>query len=270
MNPLSPPHSWAISTGKDAYPSYRRCAAKLKDLPWRVAAPSFVLPAGAAENCRFLDGLVPEVALLFLETRACLEYGPEDLPAWLADLGLAFHVHLPLDLPWDQGAGPALDAVLALAAKAAHLHPRAFVLHPPPDLGLLPAVAGRWRAGGPAAPLLLENTARHGPTALAGPAAASGLGLCLDLGHTLAYLQDFPARDLDFSRVGMLHLSAPGQGDEHLPLDLLPERGRRMLREWLERLPATAALTVEVFNVEGLLRSLDCLADWIAAWGLER
>jgi hypothetical protein len=239
-------------------------------MPWRVAVPSFVTPAGVADNCRFLDGLADEVALLFLETRACLDYGPADLPPDLADLDLAFHMHLPLDLPWDQGADSALDAVLALAGKTAYLSPRAFVLHPPPDLGLLPAVAGRWRSEGPGVPLLLENTEQHGPEALEAPARAAGLPLCLDLGHAMAYGQELAALSLDFGQVAMLHLSAPGRGDEHLPLDRLSPEGRNLLRNWLGRLAPGATLCVEVFSVDGLLVSLHCLAAWAAEWGFAR
>ncbi|MEW5772739.1 MAG: cobamide remodeling phosphodiesterase CbiR [Thermodesulfobacteriota bacterium] len=270
MTPLIPSHHRAEPAGKGLCDSYRQLQAKLKDLPWRVAAPSFTIPAGVADNCRFLDGLVEEVALLFLETRSCLDYGPDDLPPWLTGLGLAYHVHLPLDLPWDQGPGPAMDAALALAAKAAFLAPRAFVLHPPRDLGLLPRIAERWRDAGQDAPLLLENTALHGPESLDGPARTAGLGLCLDLGHAMAYGHGPAAESLDFGRVGMLHLSAPGRGDEHLPLDRLSGAGRDLLRRWLARLPREATLTVEVFNVEGLARSLECLASWTADWGLAR
>lgn len=263
----------AEPAGQGLSPSSRRLREKLKRLPWRVAAPSFVIPAGAAENCRVLaglGGLVDEVSLLFLEARSCLDYGPNDLPPRLAGLGLDCHVHLPLDLDWSQGPEGPLDVCLALAAKAAFLSPRACVLHPPPDLGMLPAAAARWRAAGPAAPLLLENTALHGPAALAGPARAAGLGLCLDLGHAMAYGHEPAAGSLDFRRVGMLHLSAPGQGDEHLPLDRLSPAGRELLRSWLVRLPPQATLTVEVFALDGLLRSLDCLAAWAADWGLAR
>ena len=270
MTPLPPSPRRAEPAGEGLRLSYRQAREKLKRLPWRVAVPSFVLPAGVADNCRFLDGLADEVSLLFLEARACLDYGPADLPAWLADLDLDYHVHLPLDLPWDRGPEPALEGILALAGKAAFLAPRAFVLHPPGDLGLLPAIAARWAGQGPAAPLLLENTAQHEPAALAGPAGAAGLGLCLDLGHAMAYAREPAARSVDFGRVGMLHLSAPGRGDEHLPLDRLDPGGRDLLRSWLARLPPAATLTVEVFSVPGLLASLHCLADWAADWGLAR
>ncbi len=40
--------------------------------PFHVAAPSFVIPAGAAENSRFLADFFPEVGLLFSRLRhAC-------------------------------------------------------------------------------------------------------------------------------------------------------------------------------------------------------
>ena len=48
----------------------------------RLAAPSFVIPAGVAENARFLADKVDEVGLCLFETRACLSYGPQDLPPY--------------------------------------------------------------------------------------------------------------------------------------------------------------------------------------------
>ncbi len=270
MTPADSPRQGAEPAGKGLHPSYRHIREKLKEMPWRVAAPSFVIPAGVAENCRVLDGLVDEISLLFLEAAACLDYGPDDLPPWLAGLSLTCHVHLPLDLDWSQGPEGPLDVCLALAAKAAFLSPRSFVLHPPPDLGMLPEAAARWKKDGPGAPLLLENTELHGPAALAGPARAGGLGLCLDLGHAMAYGHEPAAESADFGQVGMLHLSAPGRGDEHLPLDQLSPAGREMLRRWLARLSPSAVVTVEVFALDGLVRSLDCLISWTREWGIVR
>lgn len=95
-----------------------------------LAAPSWVIPGTVAENCRFLSGKVDEVGLLFFEQDACLAYGKNDLPPWLADLGLGFHVHLPADLDWSR---PALAAenCLRLMDKVDFLNARLAVLHPP-------------------------------------------------------------------------------------------------------------------------------------------
>ncbi len=72
-----------------------------------------------------------EVGLLFLQAQACLSYTEEDLPVWLTRTGLRFHVHLPLDLPWEAGQSHVWEIVAGLRRKAAFLRPWAFVLHPP-------------------------------------------------------------------------------------------------------------------------------------------
>jgi hypothetical protein len=137
-----------------------------------LAAPSWVRPGTLAENCAWLAGKVHEAGLLFLESRACLAYGDEDLPPWLSSLPLRWHVHLPLDLPWAAGAagageaaGPerAAEICLALMDKLDFLGVRQAVLHPP-----LRALAGTGQAdeagetgeaGGPGRELCLRSLA---------------------------------------------------------------------------------------------------------------
>ena len=68
---------------------------------------------------------------MLLETAGCLAYDEKDLPLDLPSLGLSFHAHLPLDLPWDAGAGGVSATILSLEEKIAFLRPRHYVLHPP-------------------------------------------------------------------------------------------------------------------------------------------
>ena len=112
-------------------------------LEGRIAAPSFVIAANVADNAVFLAHKVDEVGLCLFETRACLDYGPDDLPAALAHLPLRWHAHLPVDLPWPASATagatrPAREAArlaLAVLDRVYALVPRmtlqAAVLHPP-------------------------------------------------------------------------------------------------------------------------------------------
>ncbi|MCK9239847.1 cobamide remodeling phosphodiesterase CbiR [Desulfocurvus sp.] len=246
---------------------FRRAGERLtrQGRPW--AAPSFVVPDTVAGNCRFLAGLAPEVGLLFFETQACLEYGPQDLPAELARLGLRCHVHLPLDLPWERGAGAVWDAVRGLADKAAFLKPRAYVLHPPATVRELEALVALWAGHGldPAA-LLLENVRGNDLRELLAPSAALGLSLCLDLGHLMAYNQPMPALARDWERVRMLHLCAPGPGGRHRPLAELDRTGRALLERLLAETGPQAVLMLEIFEAPGLFASAALLADWMERW----
>lgn len=244
--------------------SYRQILQRIKGAPWILAAPSFVIPAGVAENCQHLEGKFPEVALLFFESASCMAYTEDDLPQFLASLDMCYHVHLPLDLPWQDGAEAVWDVVRVLVEKAAFLSPRGYVLHPPQDAALLAHFVTLWKGAGlAAADLLLENIdtcdlAVHLPLV-----ADEGLSLCLDLGHMLAYEQDFLVDEVDFAAVRMLHLNAPGEGGRHRPLTQLDEKGVRLLQRMLEGLRPDATVTIEVFEEKGLMESARVLLDLV-------
>lgn len=260
----------------------------------RIAAPSFVWPAHIAENCRKLRTLVDEVGLVFFQTEACLGYTESDLPAWLAETGLRFHVHLPLDLPWTEDLQTVWNAVSGLRRKADFLQPWAYVLHPPPILppgakegahgdpvcslrekGVacrqdVDSVAGflrYWEADGvPPESLLLENTLENDLIGLWPLIQATNVGICLDLGHLL--VADQPTHRLPdiWPRVRMMHLSAPGKEgadgrsrDGHRSLAELDNRGCGLLEEILAQVHADCVLMVEVFYPEGLMESVHML-----------
>lgn len=245
----------------------QRAGARLTRIgrPW--AAPSFVVPGTAGENCRFLAGLAPEVGLLFFETQACMAYGPQDLPPELAGLGLRYHVHLPLDLPWERGVAAVWAVVRTLVDKAAFLAPWGYVLHPPDTVDELAKLAALWAAYGldPAA-LLLENVRGNDLAALLAPSAALGLSLCLDLGHLMAYNQPIPELARDWRRVRMLHLCAPGPGGRHRPLAELDGAGRALLARLVAATGPRAVLMLEIFDAPGLFASAALLADWMEQW----
>lgn len=251
----------------NSFTSYRRNGEKLKALGLAWAAPSFVVPGTVAENCRVLSGLAPEVGLALFETEACLAYGEADLAQDMAGLGLRYHVHLPLDLPWGRGVGAVWEAVLGLVEKTAFLRPWGFVLHPPGSVGELEEFAALWRGQGlDPADLLLENVEGVDLGPLFGPSAELGLSLCLDLGHLLAYKQHFPTHARDWARVRLLHLYAPDAVARHRPLPGLDAAGREALREMLVRSPADVVVLFEVFDLAGCFASAEHLAELIEGW----
>jgi hypothetical protein len=254
--------------------SYRQILGQVKGCPYTLAAPSWVWPGTVADNCQKLAGIFPEVSLMFLEAQACLAYGRKDLPPDLAGLPLRWHVHLPIDLDWPHGAKTAMESVEALARKAAFLSPWSFVLHPPPGgakerRALLAEVSRLWRdAGREPRDLLLENTRDAGPVELLALSRDLGFGLCLDLGHIMAYEQALPALRKFAGQVRMLHLNAPGPKAGHLPLTRLSPDGKGLLRGLLEAAGRDAVLTLEIFEPQGLFDSVGWLAHAIEEWSL--
>lgn len=262
---------------------------------FRLAAPSWVMPGDIETNCRFLAGKVQEVGLLFFEAESSLTYGEKELPMSLAELPLSWHAHLPLDLPWGEGAGEeAASTALALMEKIAFLGATRAVLHPPaPDpreggtsahtaeraAFLLHRFADAWeKAGRNVADILLENTHDNDLTALAPVIDARGFSLCIDLGHMLAYEQTEQLLSAlpKLGRTAMVHWNAPARyaghaGGGHGPLTLLGEQEVRVARLLLERVSSGRTpmdfpvMMLELFNWEFVEQSIPLLESWINA-----
>ncbi|MDE7371399.1 MAG: sugar phosphate isomerase/epimerase, partial [Desulfovibrio sp.] len=225
----------------------------------KLAAPSFVLPGTVAENARFLAGRVEEVGLCCFETEGTLAYTETDLPPELAALPLRWHLHLPADLPWARGGSTAAEVALAVLARVAYLAPHLAVLHPPTGMpvqearALLAAFAAAWHAAG-APPLLLENIRGCGLTELGCDFLdGEGLGVCLDVGHLLGYVQGrLLASELP-ERARLVHWSAPGAApgeDRHLPLPAFTRAQRAVALGLLRRFSPEAVHLAEVFHWE--------------------
>lgn len=232
---------------------------------FRLAAPSCVIPDRVGPNCRKLSPLVREVALMLLETPGCLDYDERDLPPDLPALGLTYHAHLPLDLPWRDGSKAVADVILALEQKIAFLCPRGYVLHPPAPGQLSGLLAHRPEL---ANVLRLENTLHGDLTGIWGEITALNLGICLDVGHMVSYGQEgMLSLSGFFDRVRMLHVYGGESKRGHAGLDQLPDPG--LLRDILRRVRPGAVLVVEIFSLDELERSLDLLRSWLSQWGME-
>lgn len=243
-------------------------------LPWILAAPSCVLPADLTVNCAFLAQRFDEIALAFFETEACLAYTGRDLPGRLAQLPVSWHMHLPLDLPWEAGAGRVAEVILCLRDRAAHLLPRQFVLHPPEAPETLAELAGLLEAGGLApAQVLVENISGQDLARLWPVILDAGLCACLDLGHMLAHGQeaflDLPGL---FARTRMVHLNAPdpARPARHASLSQLNERGRALCGRLLAGLVPGDVVVLELFNEDALFESLGVLRALCAPGGGDR
>ena len=231
-----------------------------------IAAPSCVIPGTAAQNARFLHqragGRIREIALCFFETQPSLACTADDLPE--AELPFSWHVHLPVDLPWQIGPEASANCALRLMRKIEALQPRMAVLHAsdlPARKALLAAFADMWSARC-AVPLLLENVESCDLLDVARIIADAECGVCLDLGHMLAYGQhailDHPEL---VSRVRLAHWSAPGGADRHLSLARLTEEEKGALQAAAAQLPDTTTHLLEIFDWNGVEESLALLPE---------
>ena len=211
----------------------------------------------------------------------------------LADFPLRYHVHLPNDLPMDE---PARAAAIchALLEKVAYLsggmengsvkRPDTImgVLHPPCHDPAESARAARLlenflhhfaRLGGRPESLLLENIAGNDLLGLRALIRESGLGVCLDLGHALAYEQKKLLQSPFFlEAAGMLHLNAPGRGKAHgahLPLAALDRQVHAVAARLLNEVSPRAVIMLELFNWEHIKDSLPFLHSWLKSTVVE-
>lgn len=233
-------------------------------MSFRLAAPSCVIPDRVGPNCRALAPLVREVGLMLLETRACQEYDGRDLPPDLPDLGLSYHAHLPVDLPWDSGIDEVCGAIGALEQKIAFLQPCGYVLHPPQPGDLTRLLRRRPDL----APLLrLENTRESDLSGIWAEIGDLDLGVCLDVGHLVGYGQERILQLPGFlDRVRMLHVYGGESARGHAGLEHLPDPG--LLRHILDEVGG-GVLVVELFRLQELTRSLGLLRSWLDEWGME-
>lgn len=235
--------------------------------PYTVAAPSWVIPGTVAENCRYLKGRVDEVGLLFFETASSLAYTEKDLPADLAETGLSFHIHHPLDLPWHEGADKIAQIMNNLSDKAVHLNPALHILHPP-EAGpladhLLSGLAEKLRETSiDPENVLIENIKENSLENNFDVIQDCGFKICLDLAHMQAYgQQNLLDRVRIWDLVKMLHLNGPGIGGRHESLENLDKQGLKLLDCFFENFIKGGTVTVEVFEKEGFFKSLQYLAN---------
>jgi len=233
-----------------------------------IAAPSCVIPGTVAQNARFLaqraDGQIQEIALCFYEIQPSLAYREDDLPESLAELPFSWHIHLPVDLPWHTGPEAPVECALRLMRMVQMLRPRMAVLHAPDRSDrreLLADFADIWHAHC-AVPLLLENIDSCDLVDVMPLIVDAQFGVCLDLGHMLAYGQQ---KILDIpelvARVQLAHWSAPGDADLHLPLTHFTKEEKNTVQAAAAKLPSTTTHLLEIFDWDGVEASLALLQD---------
>ncbi len=223
------------------------------DLPWGH-------PAEAAEICRLL---LDKAA--FLGVKRGVLHPPAGLPEARRKSGTAAGP--------ENRAGPhaATGAESGLAPGQVACSGTRFPVGSAPLAGAesaarrLAAFARAWRKlGRDPADILLENTKENSLHGLAGTILERGFSVCLDLGHVLAYGQ--PPLPLELlRRVRMLHLSAPGKGEErgrHLPLTRLDRQGRQTALGMCRAAPRDAVVMLELFDWRHIEESLPLAREW--------
>lgn len=245
--------------------------------PFRLGAPSFVLPADILPNVRHLAPFVDDIEIVIFESDAI---APLPAPAVIDELialarehTLTYTVHLPLDA--DLGTSDetertqSLGKMMRVIEHTHRLTPHAFILHFP----VQHQPQARWHAalscsieqllegaGIPPDHVCIENL--DYPFETITPIIEQyDLGICLDLGHAINH--GVPVRPLlaaHIQRARVIHLHGVDETRDHRALTKADAGRIRKLVETLEANSDTPrVLTLEIFNAERLRKSMELL-----------
>jgi sugar phosphate isomerase/epimerase len=243
--------------------------------PFRLSVPSFVYPAGYADNARLLAPFVDEIELLLFESH------PGSLPdsseiRRLEIVGRQFqttyHAHLPLDVdvhdPGGSGKEAGFRKLVEVVERVRPLSPTRFVLHvnfaqKEPDPEELRAWQERATLGIAA---LLESAALESrrlavetldypPQWFAPIVQRLNLGVCVDVGHIVRNNMELEKiLHLFEGRIEMVHLHGVTGERDHQALDCLAPFARTKIGSWLQNY--RGAVCLEVFSFDALEASL--------------
>lgn len=235
------------------------------------AAPSWVIPGSVLENARFLAGKVSHCGLCLFDWRASIAYGKDDLPDELGCINLEWHLHLPLDLPWEQGAAASIS--LELLKKTAFLKPGFVVLHPPSNRNLpetrklLLDFAREWWQITQVA-ILLENTADCDVCSLGENFLRQiEFGFCFDVGHFLTGRQSALLENDFIRKARLIHWHAPGGRDRHWPLTKLSVQEKGALTRIPALLLPHTIHMLEIFSWPEIEKSLPVVEEILCSRG---
>jgi len=247
--------------------------------PFTIACPSFVYPAGYAENVCRLAPFVDEIQLLFFES------APRSLPSMelirdLSELAvgerIGYNVHLPTDVypghPAPAERRRAVEAIRSVVQRCQALRPSTFTLHlesnpvEAPEVPvdhwrqyLLESVQGVLKGVTNPRTICVENLAY--PFEWVAPVIESAdLSVCMDMGHLLAHgidLEKFYGNWKE--RIATVHLHGVDGTNDHLPLDRLSDQNMAAVVGLLKRFGGV--VVVENYSQPALNASLAVLAD---------
>ncbi len=227
-----------------------------------LATTSYIWPANIWENCKKLEDIVDEVSILFFETDSCMLYDSKDLPINLTTLNLTYHIHLPLDLKWENGPDKVFNIVKKLVDKVEFLNPTGFVLHPPNSKKDLLYCLNLWFKKF-AYPIIIENTKDCDLLNVWEVIKDSPAGVCIDVGHLFKFSQQSILKLPEiWDKIEMLHLYGPANKG-HGSLSLLSQKQSLMVKEILNKVSNKTKIVIEVFSYKDLKESLDIFFRWI-------
>jgi hypothetical protein len=251
--------------------------------PFRLSVPSYIYPAGYAENARRLGPFVDEIELLLFESApGSLPGAPEilELKALGRQFDFSYNVHLPIDLHVGAACGAFNRSntrrLAEVIERTRPLSPALHILHldhdtpkPSPSMlrtwqqGARDVIAAILQATCLAPRQLALETLDYPPQWFAPLVDRMDLGVCVDIGHVVRYGMDLgKTLQLFEGRIEMIHLHGTSDGQDHQSLDCLAPHAKSLLQTYLQGY--RGAVSIEVFSFERLQQSLDAFEQMMS------
>lgn len=245
--------------------------------PFRLGTTSYIVPAAAIPNIRFLGPHVDEIELLLFESE-----GENSLPSradidemrlLAAEFDLLYNVHLPTDV-YLGDADPLLRersrrTMLRFIDRTSTLDPTVFILHcesssadvrrnTDPNAWMHrmgESLEKLVRDGVDPHRVVLENI-EYPPATILTLAEHFGMSLCMDIGHLLRCGHNLCEQMQPFlGKTSMIHLHGVANGRDHLGVHWIPEEAWNLIYRALFA-SYTGGLSLEVFALAELIPSI--------------
>lgn len=253
--------------------------------PFRVGAPSYVIPADIMSNVRHLADCVDDIEIVLFESDAISNLPDEhtfrELKAYAREKSLTYTVHLPLDADiGSRNENERRDSVqkyLRVISRTALLNPHSYIVHlPAPSDATDMAERAKWHASlsrsanellasGLDCSLVAVETLDYPFEWVEKIVENCSFSICLDIGHALLHGYAIqPLIERQFGRTRVVHVHGVDNGQDHCCISRVDPDVFSLLFSTLHLdRRMTRVLTIEVFNEERLRDSLKVLAAWV-------
>ena len=259
-----------------------------KRFPFRLGTTSYIVPAAAIPNIRFLGPYVDEIELLLFESTGEYSLPSTDeireMGQLASEFDLVYNVHLPTDV-FSGDPDPAVrdrfkETILRFIDRTAPLNPTTCVLHcesenadgsRSPDrqawLDRTSESLEKLVDGGiDPRRIALENL-DYPPETVLPLADRFGMHLCLDIGHMLRGGFELAVTIRQYlARCSMVHLHGVKNGKDHVGVQWIPDDVWDTIRRALGE-SYSGGVSLEVFSLKELIPSLQRMEIGITSAG---
>jgi hypothetical protein len=215
----------------------------------RIAAPSFIIPAGRVENAQYLTGTVDEVELLYMDSLKLYDLPDASEISQLTKISLPYNIHMPYDR--DLSVGQEWDTIYKFAETLKCLNARTHTFHIQQSAEFYVYLQEYSDKTG------MHVTVENASADTAAFAECS-FPICLDIGHiVMSGVDPIPLLDKYADRIYMFHLHGVKDGRDHQSLKYLDKMIIQRVAEFANERELT--VSIEVFSEDKLRESLDVI-----------